>query len=459
MPQHAPKGFVPFHNIFGEAGGPQPPLPTPPATPTRPPASSRHAFIQGQITSISAHSVQYLLPGPNGYDGLADDGSDAPPERMGTVEFDYLVYALGAGLPAPCDVWGEYGRKQLCGRGSKAGGVAWMQARYEVVKAARSVCVVGAGALGIRESSKVASPSTALLRKLTIFLLSSEFSSDIKDLWPDKMVTLIHSRTRMLPRYPPAMHDAVIAGLERVGVQVILGERVVAWSDPSDAQTGLETVTTEKGRRVSAEIVLACTGPRPHSELMRALEPRAIAPNGRIRVKETMQVDVPERDEDEELQSAPATTEVNGVAKGVSELTLNGSTQAQATSHGCSTTLDLDHMFVIGDSADTTAIMAGHTAYWQGEVAARNIQHLIESESGPPELDESEEPIDDDSESGDVILEPYTPGPPAIKVTLGITRHVIASGDSVTVGEDGVEDLQARLMWPVFGVGECGDDE
>lgn len=67
---------------------------------------------------------------------------------------------------------------------------------------------------------------------------------------------------------------------------------------------------------------------------------------------------------------------------------------------------DYGHIFAIGDCAETKAIQAGHTAYWMGEVAVRNILRLIAKEEGGEKKDEP--------------LEDYKPGPPAIKITLGI---------------------------------------
>lgn len=71
------------------------------------------------------------------------------------------------------------------------------------------------------------------------------------------------------------------------------------------------------------------------------------------------------------------------------------------------------NIFVVGDAADAFgAIKAGHTAYYQGEVAAKNIMRLIaQSEGGEVKEDEKE------------LLE-YTPGLPAIKVTLGLVRSL-----------------------------------
>lgn len=65
---------------------------------------------------------------------------------------------------------------------------------------------------------------------------------------------------------------------------------------------------------------------------------------------------------------------------------------------------DLRHIFAIGDCAETGAIQAGHTAYWQAEVAARNVCRLIEKQEGRAKE----------------TLESYKPGPPCIKLTLGL---------------------------------------
>jgi hypothetical protein len=69
----------------------------------------------------------------------------------------------------------------------------------------------------------------------------------------------------------------------------------------------------------------------------------------------------------------------------------------------------------------------------QAEVAVRNIIRLIKR--GEDEGAVHEE------------LEVYKPGPPTIKVSLGLKEAVTASGDDVTVSEDGVEDLKAMTMW------------
>lgn len=72
---------------------------------------------------------------------------------------------------------------------------------------------------------------------------------------------------------------------------------------------------------------------------------------------------------------------------------------------------DYNHIFAIGDCAQTRAIQAGHTAFGQGEVAARNILRLIfaKEEGGVEKTNEEE-------------LEEYEAPKPAIKLTLGIVN-------------------------------------
>lgn len=206
---------------------------------------------------------------------------------------------------------------------------------------------------------------------------------------------MLHSRERLLPIYPLEMHTAVVEALARLGVNVCLGERVMQWPGSNDGP-GEKVVVTDKGTRFTADIVLACTGQKPHVALAR--EMCGLAPTGRLHVRPTMQV----------------------VGKDES---------------------NLDHMFAVGDCAETGAIQAGHTAWYQAEVAARNVQRLID---------------------GVVVaeLESYKVTPPAIKVTLGLTHYVKAAGGVVETGDDGKEDLDARLVWG----GSChaqdlGDDE
>ncbi|KAG2346286.1 hypothetical protein BDR05DRAFT_1057903 [Suillus weaverae] len=96
------------------------------------------------------------------------------------------------------------------------------------------------------------------------------------------------------------------------------------------------------------------------------------------------------------------------------------------------------------------AIKAGHTAYYQAEVAARNILRLIRRDEKVGILAED----DLDSE-----LEEYAPGPPAIKVSLGMTKSVYEVNGVVGTKNDGVEDLNAAVMWAACGMPDVSEED
>lgn len=240
-----------------------------------------------------------------------------------------------------------------------------------------------------------------------------------------------------MPLYPESMHDAIISGLEQLGVEVVLGERVTTWPEEPERLDGrTKVVRTDKGGVYEADLVLPCTGQKPHVSFMAELSPSSISKTtSRIRVRPTMQVsngpscvasssssssagqigqdDAPaDRLADLSLGAAPPTPP----ASATNERPSNGFGARRGEPN-------LDHMFAVGDCAETGAIQAGHTAYWQAEVAARNILRLIERErAAHGEHDVDDEGVVDEErrKMAEEPLEDYKPGPPAIKVSLGL---------------------------------------
>lgn len=139
---------------------------------------------------------------------------------------------------------------------------------------------------------------------------------------------------------------------------------------------------------------------------MAQLDPALISPaTGRIRVLPTQQVRLsrPASVENTDKQLAKSSIPTVTPPLTPSPATFNGSDEAQLQ-----TQKNYNHIFAIGDCAQTKAIQAGHTAFGQGEVAARNILRLIAKEEGEVEkINEGE-------------LEEYEAPKPAIKLTLGI---------------------------------------
>jgi NADH dehydrogenase FAD-containing subunit len=107
------------------------------------------------------------------------------------IEFSYLVIATGSkqGLPS----------KGIATE--KKDGCRELQTVQENIQTANRIAVVGGGAVGV------------------------ELATDIKYFHPDKDVTIVHSRERLLQRFGPRLHDHVAGKMREMGIHVRLGER------------------------------------------------------------------------------------------------------------------------------------------------------------------------------------------------------------------------------------------
>lgn len=118
------------------------------------PTPDQHEFIHGNILNFKPNSVTVTR-------------STGATE---VIPFNYAVYALGAHLPAPINLWGDATAAHAPPNtgsnsevvepnhsGTKAEGIAWLKRHQTVVEKADSVLVVGGGALGIRAYAPFAS--------------------------------------------------------------------------------------------------------------------------------------------------------------------------------------------------------------------------------------------------------------------------------------------------------------
>lgn len=129
-----------------------------------------------------------------------------------TIDFEFCIYALGSGMPDPCNVWSEHPNlppgidndEHLRGLGSKKCGITWMEQRARDRKDAKRILVVGGGALGIRKCS---APVTQRENSANP-PINAEFATDLKEIYPEKEVTLLHSRQQLMPIYPRSVHIA-----------------------------------------------------------------------------------------------------------------------------------------------------------------------------------------------------------------------------------------------------------
>lgn len=157
-----------------------------------------------RFSVIPGYETQAFIP----YDGIARNAPDGIFSRIQDtvtditnsqislasgkkVDYAYLAIATGASQPLPAKVvatdWME--------------GSAELRTVQENIQAASRIAVIGGGAVGI------------------------EIATDIKSFFPDKEVTLFHSRSQLLPSFGPRLHDYALEVLNKLEIQVVLNQR------------------------------------------------------------------------------------------------------------------------------------------------------------------------------------------------------------------------------------------
>ncbi|KAL4914629.1 hypothetical protein BDW62DRAFT_190011 [Aspergillus aurantiobrunneus] len=107
------------------------------------------------------------------------------------VDYEYLVIATGSTRPVPGQVHST-GRAEGCDE---------LRAVQGVIQESQRIAAVGAGAVGV------------------------ELAADIKDVYPEKEVTLVHSRSQVLNRFGGRLQEYALDALRELDVRVLLNER------------------------------------------------------------------------------------------------------------------------------------------------------------------------------------------------------------------------------------------
>ncbi|KZT30134.1 FAD/NAD(P)-binding domain-containing protein [Neolentinus lepideus HHB14362 ss-1] len=241
-----------------------------------PPGSS--SLIRGLVSVVSPGKVEYT-------EVLSSS------QEKKSLDYDYLVVATGTYMPPIA------GKKE---------GIEGMKVRQEAVRKAQRVVVVGGGAVGVQTAT------------------------DIKDIYPAKSVTLIHSRDRLMQTFHPKMHEVIMDRCTELGIDVILGDRVKVPQGGFPTDGSEFEVELTSGRKVPADLAFMSTGQPPAASFL----PRALLSptTGRVLVKPTLQLQDP----------------------------------AYA------------HVFAIGDVAETGGPRQARPGFKQAEIVSKNVRRLYE---------------------------------------------------------------------------------
>ncbi|KAF8982592.1 Apoptosis-inducing factor 2 [Entomortierella lignicola] len=185
---------------------------------------------------------------------------DRTVEGFGTsVEYEYLIYATGARHPEP----GNFNDHD-----TKAEAIQRIKETQEKIQKATKILLIGGGAVGL------------------------ELAAEIREHYPEKEVTLVHSRERYMPLYKSGMHDKTFGILKEFGVRQILGDRANIPEGGFVDDFKMIKVTTKGGKEIECDLQILCTGMTPQSDLLAKLSPSSINPSNRlVKTKPTLQID------------------------------------------------------------------------------------------------------------------------------------------------------------------------
>ncbi|KAF9471446.1 FAD/NAD-P-binding domain-containing protein [Pholiota conissans] len=115
--------------------------------------------------------------------------------------------------------------------------------------------------------------------------VACEYAGEIKDLWPEKKVTIVHSQNLLLnDAYPNYFRKDVATGLRKREVDIVLSDYV---DDLEPTESGV--IKTRNGKRIIADLVVPCRGPKPNTGFV-TLVPGTLSETKHIRVSATLQV-------------------------------------------------------------------------------------------------------------------------------------------------------------------------
>jgi hypothetical protein len=116
----------------------------------------------------------------------------------------------------------------------KADGVTYLREHAKKVETSSNIAIIGGGAVGV------------------------QMATDIKEIYPEKAVTLIHSREQIMNKFHPQLDRIIKERCEELGVQLKLGSRVKlpAKGYPTDGSTF--EVELQDGTSVSTDFAVGC---------------------------------------------------------------------------------------------------------------------------------------------------------------------------------------------------------
>ena len=164
------------------------------------------------------------------------------------IKFDYLIIASGSRYNSPI----KDPLILIPERGSE------IREYHDKLEKAKNVAVVGGGLVGV------------------------ELCAEIINKYPNKIITLVHSHKCLIERNCKRSQNYVEKYIREKGVEIIFGEHA--------SQKTQDTLITDKGNKIKADLVFMCIGIRSNSELMTKNFKDKLDEHGQVKVNEFLQM-------------------------------------------------------------------------------------------------------------------------------------------------------------------------
>jgi NADH dehydrogenase FAD-containing subunit len=156
-------------------------------------------WVQGRVETVEHNQV------------LLTNGQKIP--------YEFLLVASGSGATD--------GLPSRAGVDEKRDGVVLIREMQDKIEKSQNLVVVGGGAAGV------------------------ELAADAKALYKEKNVILVHSQEAVMNRFGVELQDAALHGLQELGVEVILGKRLMSECVKE------RTATLSSGRTVPSDFLVS----------------------------------------------------------------------------------------------------------------------------------------------------------------------------------------------------------
>lgn len=142
---------------------------------------------------------------------------------MNPVTNSLQVLATGTKLIPPSTMPGS----------EKVDGVRYLLSHADQVVRSSKIVIIGAGAVGV------------------------QLATDLKELYPEKSVTLVHSRNQVMNRFHPKLHDIIMERCQELGIQTKLGSRVKLPPQGYPTDGSVFNVEFEDGSNIPADFAVS----------------------------------------------------------------------------------------------------------------------------------------------------------------------------------------------------------